>query len=71
MCGVQYDLSGAAWRKSTYSGGETQCVEVADGFPAVLPVRDSKAPEGPCLVLGAAAWTSFVKTVKAGELLSG
>ncbi|WP_432746622.1 DUF397 domain-containing protein [Streptomyces sp. JH002] len=37
-----------AWRASSYSisnGG--QCLEVADGFPGVAPVRDSKSPSGP------------------------
>ncbi|MDT0345204.1 DUF397 domain-containing protein [Streptomyces litchfieldiae] len=54
------DLSAAGWRKSSYSnpnGGE--CVEVADGFPGVVPVRDSKAP-GPVLVVPAGAWREFV-----------
>lgn len=63
---MRHDFSNAAWRKSSYSGGETQCIEVADGFPGVIPVRDSKAPEGPCLVFEADAWTSFTRTVKAG-----
>ncbi|MGW0827234.1 DUF397 domain-containing protein [Streptomyces sp. NPDC002845] len=62
-------LTGAAWRKSSYSnpdGGE--CVEVADNLPAVVPVRDSKAPDGPALVFEAGAWSSFVTTVKGGGL---
>ncbi|WP_051871763.1 DUF397 domain-containing protein [Streptomyces sclerotialus] len=55
------DVSAAAWRRSSYSntqGGE--CVEVADGFPGVVPVRDSKRPDGPVLVCGAEAWRAFV-----------
>lgn len=59
------DLTGAAWRKSTYSGGQGgDCVEVAEGLPAV-PVRDSKDPEGPALVFSADAWSAFVADVKA------
>lgn len=59
------DLTGATWRKSTYSGGQGgECVEVADGF-AVVPVRDSKDPDGPALVFGADAWSAFVAEVKA------
>ncbi|WP_390898581.1 DUF397 domain-containing protein [Streptomyces fulvoviolaceus] len=27
------DLSGARWRSSTYSGGNNECVEVADAPP--------------------------------------
>lgn len=35
------------WRKSSYSGGGNgECLEVADGHP-VVPVRDSKRPQGP------------------------
>ncbi|GAA0483548.1 DUF397 domain-containing protein [Streptomyces olivaceiscleroticus] len=55
------EVNGAAWRKSSYSnaqGGE--CVEVADGFPGLVPVRDSTRPEGPVLVFGATAWQAFV-----------
>ncbi|MGX9887096.1 DUF397 domain-containing protein [Streptomyces sp. NPDC002276] len=63
------DLSAAAWRKSSYSnqdGGE--CVEVSDGFAAVVPVRDSKVPHGPLLVFPAGGWTSFVSAIRDGQL---
>ncbi|MDX3310834.1 DUF397 domain-containing protein [Streptomyces sp. NPDC054884] len=53
------------WRKSTYSGNEGgSCIEVLDGFPAGVPVRDSKDPKGPALVFPSAGWTSFVTAVK-------
>jgi hypothetical protein len=59
----QYDLSNARWHKSSYSNGEGgNCVEVADGVPGVVPVRDSKVPGGPVLLIGAAAWTEFIGT---------
>ncbi|MEU6850982.1 DUF397 domain-containing protein [Actinacidiphila alni] len=65
---MTYDLSGAAWRKSTYSGGEGgECIEVADGFEGVMPVRDSKDPQGPVLVFPAAAWAAFVAGLKANR----
>ena len=55
------DLSTAIWRKSSYSdGGANNCVEVADGCPGLVPVRDSKVPDGPVLVFGAVSWSSFV-----------
>ncbi|WP_327284008.1 DUF397 domain-containing protein [Streptomyces sp. NBC_01205] len=54
-------LEMATWRKSTHSGGDGgDCVEVCDAHPDLVPVRDSKAPDGPHLVFGAAAWGAFV-----------
>lgn len=55
------DLTAAAWRSSSYSNQEGgNCVQVADGFSGLVPVRDSKNPTGPALVLTTAAWTAFV-----------
>lgn len=63
------DLTAAAWRKSSYSNQDGgACVEVSDGFADVVPIRDSKAPQGPALVFSAAGWASFVAAVKAGGL---
>ncbi len=60
------DLNGAVWRKSSYSdGGDTNCVEVADGYPGLVPVRDSKAPQGPVLLFGVESWGLFVREVGA------
>ncbi|MFJ4188804.1 DUF397 domain-containing protein [Kitasatospora sp. NPDC089509] len=65
------DLSGANWRKSSFSGETGACVEVADGFPGVLPVRDSKDPQGPALHFTADAWAAFIAAVRAGDLRPG
>ncbi|MER6719462.1 DUF397 domain-containing protein [Streptomyces halstedii] len=55
------DLGTAVWRKSSYSdGGANNCLEVAVGFADVVPVRDSKNPTGPVLVVAAPAWADFV-----------
>ncbi|MEW2266730.1 DUF397 domain-containing protein [Streptomyces sp. NPDC047853] len=55
------DLTAATWRKSSYSdGGGTNCVEVADGCPGLVPVRDSKVPEGRVLAFGAGSWGAFL-----------
>ncbi|MEV0640211.1 DUF397 domain-containing protein [Streptomyces sp. NPDC050619] len=60
----EYDLSTAIWRKSTYSGGGgNECLEVADGHPALVPVRDSKNPHGPKLVFRADSWSAFVEAL--------
>lgn len=58
----------ALWRKSSHSNGDGgECVEVADGLTGVVPVRDSKTPEGPAVIFGARAWSSFICQVKTGR----
>jgi len=53
------------WRKSSYSGiNGGACVEVAEGMPGVVPVRDGKRPGGPVLVFSAGTWDMFVEAVK-------
>ncbi|MCF1594362.1 DUF397 domain-containing protein [Streptomyces muensis] len=61
-------LETATWRKSSYSGQGGNCLEVADGFPGILPVRDSKALDRVPLVFDADAWSWFVGAVKGGAL---
>lgn len=59
------DLTTAAWRKSSYSdGGDSNCVEVADGYAGLVPVRDSKVRDGRVIVFGAASWASFVEEIR-------
>ncbi|PTA45387.1 DUF397 domain-containing protein [Micromonospora sp. RP3T] len=58
------ELTTARWRKSTHSGNEGACVEVADNLPGVVGVRDSKDVAGPSLMFSAAHWVSFVEFVK-------
>ncbi|MFF5975461.1 DUF397 domain-containing protein [Streptomyces sp. NPDC012769] len=65
MASNALDLSTAVWRKSSYSNGDGgNCLEVADGMRGLVPVRDSKRPDGPVLVVHAAAWAPFVAAVK-------
>ncbi|MEW2354429.1 DUF397 domain-containing protein [Spirillospora sp. NPDC029432] len=55
------DLTGADWRKSSYStsnGGN--CVELA-GAGGVVGVRDSKDPNGPVLLVTRAALRAAVR----------
>ncbi|GAA0663401.1 MULTISPECIES: DUF397 domain-containing protein [Streptomyces violaceusniger group] len=47
------------FRKSSYSGGEEECVEVATNVPNAVAVRDSKDPEGRILRFTPAAWAGF------------
>ncbi|UFR04851.1 DUF397 domain-containing protein [Streptomyces sp. Go40/10] len=65
MASNRIDLSEALWFKSSYSnesGGN--CVEVADGIPGLIPVRDSKVPHGPTLLLTPTAWAPFITALK-------
>ncbi|WP_329196519.1 MULTISPECIES: DUF397 domain-containing protein [unclassified Streptomyces] len=66
MASSAADFPKAVWRKSSHSNGDNgDCVEVADGLDRVVPVRDSKRPGGPAIVVAAAAWTPFIATLKA------
>ncbi|MFD4831676.1 DUF397 domain-containing protein [Streptomyces uncialis] len=58
------------WFKSSYSENGGACVEVAANLAAnhgIVPVRDSKNPNGAVLDIPATAFTSFVTGVKTGE----
>ncbi|MFF0504003.1 DUF397 domain-containing protein [Streptomyces fimicarius] len=56
------------WFKSSYSGGDQgECLEVARGHAGV-PVRDSKAADGPAVLFSADGWSSFVTALKNGDL---
>jgi hypothetical protein len=55
------------WRKSSYSGPDQgSCLEVLDGHPAGVPVRDSKTPHVPAVIVFASAWSAFVAAVRSG-----
>ena len=65
----QYGPATIRWRKSSYSNGAGgDCVEVGHGLPDLVPVRDSKNPNGPTLLFPRTAWTTFVNAIKRGEL---
>jgi hypothetical protein len=60
------DLNGASWFKSSYSHNGGECLEVSASVPGVVPVRDSKDPEGPALTFATEGFASFVQGVKSG-----
>ncbi|MGW4162939.1 DUF397 domain-containing protein [Streptomyces sp. NPDC004788] len=39
-------------------------MEVAPGFPDLVPVRDSKTPEGPVFTVSSPAWATFVESIR-------
>ncbi|MFJ1702850.1 Scr1 family TA system antitoxin-like transcriptional regulator [Kitasatospora sp. NPDC088346] len=64
------DLSAAKWSKSSHSDGNGgDCVEAALNLAAtgIVPVRDSKNPDGPALVFPTTAWADFVRAAASGE----
>ncbi|MFB8236073.1 DUF397 domain-containing protein [Kitasatospora purpeofusca] len=58
--------TGFAFRKSSYSGGNENCVEYAL-LPHGVAVTDSKNPTGPALPFSSAAHTAFIAAVANGE----
>jgi hypothetical protein len=51
-------LRTADWRKSSHSGDEGACLELAL-VPHHVAVRDSKDPGGPVLLFTPDAWAAF------------
>ncbi|GAA2664884.1 DUF397 domain-containing protein [Streptomyces lunalinharesii] len=67
QCGI--DLAGAVWRKSSYTAGNGNCVEVADIPGATgIAVRDSKNTHLPAARVSRPAWSAFVAAVAGGAL---
>ncbi|WP_280267222.1 DUF397 domain-containing protein [Nocardia wallacei] len=65
---MKVDSSGAVWRKSTHSGPDGNCVEVAFLVEGNVAVRDTKdRGHGPVLAFTPGEWDAFVTGVSAGE----
>jgi len=60
------NLANAKWFKSTRSGANGSCVEVAI-TPTAVAVRDTKDRDGGTQVYTRDEWVAFVSGVKAGE----
>ena len=56
--------SRAAWRKSSYSGANGNCVQVAQPRADLVAVRDSHDTHGPQLAFSPRQWQAFTRTVK-------
>lgn len=65
---MEVDSTGAMWRKSTYSGPDGNCVEVAflvDGNVAVRDTKDNGI--GPLLAFTPGEWDAFLSGMSRGE----
>jgi hypothetical protein len=51
------------WRKSSYSGSQTNCVEVGNAN-GLVEVRDTQDRQGPALTVSADAWRRFTAGIK-------
>ena len=58
---------GLAWRKSTVSNPQGNCVELAVLADGGVRVRNSRFPGGPHLTYTHAEMAAFVRGVQAGE----
>lgn len=69
-----YDVSDEAddsrreWRRSSWSYGTGNCLEVAAQHGARVDVRDSKNPDGAVLRFASVEWNAFVAGVRSGSL---
>lgn len=53
----------SAWRKSSYSDTNGNCVETASGN-GVIQVRDTRDRDGGTLAFTAEAWEEFVRSLR-------
>ena len=61
------DLAGVAWRKSSHSNSQGNCVEFAALPDGSVAVRNSRYPQGPALVYTRAEINALIAGVKDGE----
>ncbi|QIQ03981.1 DUF397 domain-containing protein [Streptomyces liangshanensis] len=70
---ISQETSRVEWIKSSYSNTDGgNCVEFAPAAltaTGLVPVRDSKMPTGPVLMLTPGAWTALVALAAETELL--
>jgi hypothetical protein len=62
---MDVDLTGATWRKSTYSNGSGgNCVQIAELAGGGRALRDSRNPDGPKLIFTPGEWEVFTERVR-------
>ncbi|WP_309248460.1 DUF397 domain-containing protein [Streptomyces sp. MNP-20] len=60
-------IQGAVWHKSSRSGGNGNCVEIALLDGGDVAVRNSRFPEGPALIYTKSEIAAFLEGAKGGE----
>lgn len=61
------ELKAAEWRKSSLSGDNGNCIEVAPLSGGRIGIRDTDAPDRPPFVVRAEVWAAFTGGVRNGE----
>jgi len=56
-------MKSKTWRKSSYSGGGNNCVEVSTS-PNAVGIRDTKDRKSGQLRVNASTWSAFLAAVK-------
>lgn len=62
-----HECAGREWRKSSWSYGTGECVEVATPSGKSIDVRDSKNVQGVVLTFNPTRWHVFIANVRSGE----
>ncbi|MEC4017688.1 DUF397 domain-containing protein [Streptomyces sp. H27-D2] len=60
-------MTALEFRKSSFSTGDRECVEVALNSPHGVAIRDSKTPDGPTIRIAPHAWGDFGSAVASGH----
>ncbi|MEV0229456.1 DUF397 domain-containing protein [Nonomuraea sp. NPDC050786] len=61
------ELKNAAWRKSSFSGDNGNCLEVAQLPGGRVAIRDTERPDMHPFVVSGSVWAAFTSGAKAGE----
>jgi hypothetical protein len=61
------ELKTAAWRKSSFSSGNGECIEIAPLSGGRVAIRDTEAPHKEPYVVRGAVWAAFTAGVRNAE----
>ncbi|MCF6472112.1 DUF397 domain-containing protein [Nonomuraea sp. MG754425] len=61
------ELTAATWRKSSFSGDNGNCLEIAPLSGGRVGIRDTERPDRLPFVVSASVWTAFTQGVKERE----